>query len=81
MNTYNIEEKDLGLLGIATKITVIAKPYVMGSSELKVFVQYQNDNNNGIWSKELEVPTDIESSWTDESIIDWVCEELGLTLV
>lgn len=81
MNTYNIQEKDLGVVGTATKITVMAKPYVMGSSELKVFVQYQNDDNAGVWSKELTVPEEVEADWTDETIIDWVCEELGLTLV
>jgi hypothetical protein len=82
MNTYNIEEKDLGLLGIATKLTVLVRSYVLGSEDVRLSVQLQNSDGNGLYGKEMAVPAEVVADWgTDDSvIIDWVCTELGLTL-
>lgn len=80
MNKIAIKSVSYGVLGNATQIDITILPFNLGLIP-KVRVGIINDEKS-FESKTLDMPTDVYENWgTDDStIINWVCEELGLTL-
>jgi hypothetical protein len=81
MNKIEIKSVSYGVLGNATQIDITILPFNLGLIP-KVRVDIVNDEKS-FESKTLDMPEDIYENWgTDDStIINWVYEELGLTLV
>jgi hypothetical protein len=79
---YNIQTISYGAMGEANKMDITVIPFLLGSETTSLSVNIKNDEKI-FESKKLDIPQDIYESWgTDDSIIiEWVCEELGLTLV
>lgn len=82
MQKYKIETVSYGVLGNADFITINVRPFFIGEETASIVVTLENSEKS-FETKILTLPTDVYEAWgTDDSvIINWVCEELGLTLI